>query len=1035
MTRFDQERWQLLKSLLNDAMRLPAADRHTFVLDRCSGDDSLRSDLQSLLAHAESADEDGFLQAAAESPVSLVGNPTTVQIALESTTFVHCPVCREPVLVIANSANATTSCDSCANRLRIATELQPLGVKPDLVAASLIDRFQLKSCIGRGGFGTVWQAWDSQLQRDVAIKIPRDCAITPHTGNAFLNEARATAQLRHPNIVSVHDVGSFGETVYVVSDLVEGVPLGDWISRKTITFREIAKLMETISRAIHYSHESGIIHRDLKPGNVMIDASGEPHVMDFGLAKRDAVDVTVSLDGRILGTPAYMSPEQAQGKQPQTDRRADVYSMGVMLYELSTNELPFRGNISTIVHQVIHDPPPSPRKLNQTIPVDLETICLKCMEKSPSQRYDTALELADELARFQRNEPIHARPISAAAQFVRWCQRNPVVATLSCAVAGLLVAGTIAGFVSAKTQANLVAETSAANQRLTDANQELALATERARQKSADANAAVNDFFTEVSESQELLAGSAGTQALRQRLLKRAEEYYSRFVTEDGSQQNEALLADVTGKLASILELLGETENAEKRHLDSLLRYENLLQVNPTSVELQRSVAKTLSNLARVQNSLSKFTEAESNGMRSIEMLTKIRQATGEASDIVSLALVYQVLTNTFHEKGATEQSLKFSDLAFELFETVVQSDPRSPHREDFAATIFNKANGYLSSGDLVNAAASYSNAINYFQALTAESPDNFHLRESLARCHANMAIVEYSNGNLPDATKRFETAVLIYDDLAKDNPRVAEYHQTLAKTRQNLGMMYQAQGMLDEAIQQQRLSIEATQDPEIVAMSLNNLGAIHYNREQYDEAASYFQQMSESLEEVVANSPEDIAAMNKLAVAYNNTASVLKATEARFAEAETFYGKSIALRRDITSKSPLPEYARGLAEAINNFAQLRVKMELFDQAVPLFLESIDIWQTVCDAVDTAEHHASLAETYVNLARCYDANEDFESALQLLRRADQKIDRALELDSKHAGALMVQHTVDEAIESMQAKQAELDTSPAPGKTR
>ncbi|MCA9019483.1 MAG: protein kinase, partial [Planctomycetaceae bacterium] len=208
--------------------------------------------------------------------------------------------------------------------------------------------------------------------------------------------------------------------------------------------------------------------RDLKPGNVMLDLNGIPHVMDFGLAKREVGEITMTVEGQILGTPAYMSPEQAQGESHRVDRRSDIYSIGVILFELLTNERPFRGNARMLLHQVIHDEAPSPRKLNVNVPRDLETICLRCLEKDPEKRFQSAAELAAELRRFLNGEPIHSRPISRVERSWRWCKRKPVIALLSAGLALALLFLAIAGpiTISRESQLRQSAEISAAHAKL-----------------------------------------------------------------------------------------------------------------------------------------------------------------------------------------------------------------------------------------------------------------------------------------------------------------------------------------------------------------------------------------------------------------------------------------------------------------------------------------------------------------------------------------------------------------------------------------
>jgi hypothetical protein len=195
--------------------------------------------------------------------------------------------------------------------------------------------------------------------------------------------------------------------------------------------------------ALHHAHEAGIIHRDMKASNVLVDQNEEPRITDFGLAKRETVEATIGADGKIFGTPAYMSPEQARGEGHRADRRTDIYSLGVVLYQLLTEELPFRGNTAALIHQVLHIEPPSPRSLNPSISRDLETICLKCLEKDPEKRYATAKDLADDLAHYQRHEPIAARPISRAQRAWRWCRRNPMAATAAALLAIIAVASPV----------------------------------------------------------------------------------------------------------------------------------------------------------------------------------------------------------------------------------------------------------------------------------------------------------------------------------------------------------------------------------------------------------------------------------------------------------------------------------------------------------------------------------------------------------------------------------------------------------------
>ena len=204
-------------------------------------------------------------------------------------------------------------------------------------------------------------------------------------------------------------------------------------------------MVARVAEALQYAHGQGVVHRDVKPSNIMLGADRAPHVMDFGLARRDVGEATMTTEGQVLGTPAYMSPEQAKGESDSVDGRADVYSLGVILYQMLTGELPFRGNTRMLLHQVLNDDPRPPRKINDSIPRDLETVCLKAMGKETGERYQTAGELADELRRFLNNEPIQARPAGALERSWRWCRRNPVTSGLMAAIAVLLIGSSVGG--------------------------------------------------------------------------------------------------------------------------------------------------------------------------------------------------------------------------------------------------------------------------------------------------------------------------------------------------------------------------------------------------------------------------------------------------------------------------------------------------------------------------------------------------------------------------------------------------------------
>lgn len=289
-----------------------------------------------------------------------------------------------------------------------------------------LGEYELLEEVARGGMGVVYKARQRSLDRIVAVKMILDSVLPrPEDVARFQSEAAVAARLQHPNIVAIHEVGRHEGRHFFSMDYIEGPSLAEYTRQNPLTPLAAARLVRTISQAVQAAHDQGILHRDLKPSNVLIDAQEQPHVTDFGLAKRLEGDSQLTGTAQILGTPSYMPPEQARGEQGQVGFASDVYSLGAMLYETLTGRPPFRGDspVATI-RQVLETEPVSPRRLNPAVTVDLETICLKCLEKEPARRYPTAQALADELDRFARGVPIQARPIGPLARGWRWCRRN-----------------------------------------------------------------------------------------------------------------------------------------------------------------------------------------------------------------------------------------------------------------------------------------------------------------------------------------------------------------------------------------------------------------------------------------------------------------------------------------------------------------------------------------------------------------------------------------------------------------------------------
>ncbi|MDG2223635.1 MAG: protein kinase [Rubripirellula sp.] len=295
-------------------------------------------------------------------------------------------------------------------------------------APKQIASYEIVAELGRGGMGVVYEARDMRLKRTVALKV---ILAGGHAGNSelerFQTEAEAVARLKHPNIVQVYEIGEQDGRPFIALEYCSGGCLSDLLRGNSPSPQESARLVVSIADAMEHSHSEGVIHRDLKPGNILFDSAGAPKVVDFGLAKKLDEDKGHTRTGMVMGSLGYMSPEQASGKSGQTDHATDIYAIGAILYSLLSGQPPFQGaSVIETLNLVIEGDVVPIRRLNPSCPQDLDTICLKCLQKSASNRYSSCAELAADLRRFLNGEPILARASTPYEQIISWTRRNPL---------------------------------------------------------------------------------------------------------------------------------------------------------------------------------------------------------------------------------------------------------------------------------------------------------------------------------------------------------------------------------------------------------------------------------------------------------------------------------------------------------------------------------------------------------------------------------------------------------------------------------
>ena len=370
---------------------------------------------------------------------------------------IHCPNpdCKQGYNIQESDLGRKATCRKCGLEFRpnagpresqLSTQASdttpPTIEKPRATAPTKLGRFEIRARLGAGAFGVVYRAYDPTLDREVALKVPHPGRLQNEKDKVrFLREGKTAAKLRHPNIVPVYDAGVDGQYQYIAAAFIEGRTLQTALDEEKFDLSRSVQLVRDLAGALYYAHRLGVVHRDVKPANIMLDANGDPLLMDFGLARFQEDADKLTHDGTLLGTPAYMAPEQARGDLDNVRPASDQYSLGVVLYELLCGEVPFSGPPALVISHVINEEPPRPgtEHPERKIPRDLETICLKAMSKKASERYENCAVLAEDLRCWQSGEPIHARPIGKPERLWRWCKRNPVVAGLSAAAAILLL--------------------------------------------------------------------------------------------------------------------------------------------------------------------------------------------------------------------------------------------------------------------------------------------------------------------------------------------------------------------------------------------------------------------------------------------------------------------------------------------------------------------------------------------------------------------------------------------------------------------
>jgi len=663
--------------------------------------------------------------------------------------------------------------------------LAPHAENPLPAAAdSRIGDYELQHEIARGGMGVVYKARQTSLNRSVALKMILSGQLASEDDiKRFRMEAGAAAQLDHPGIVPIYEIGEHQGQPYFSMGLVEGESLAARIADGPLAPHEAAKLVSSIAAAVDYAHQRGVIHRDLKPGNVLIDQHNTPKVTDFGLAKRVDADSNLTGTGDILGTPSYMPPEQAGGELEKIGPASDIYSLGAILYCLLTARPPFQAArpLDTVLQVIAQDPVP-PTQLNPTVDKDLETICLKCLEKPLERRYTSAAALKADLDRFLNNEPIHARRISSAAKLWRWCRRKPLVASLVAAVVISVIFGV--GFTTYF----------AMEARL------------RAQQAEETTTIAISTLETMVNDVQERLRPIPAAQEVRRELLRSSLAELQRVSADFRAQRRvDRNTAKALLDLANLFDELGDeegldaTKSAESNYRAAADIYRELNESEPSDQDVLQEYSITLTELGTFYLDVGNTQKAEHPLFEALEkgrdataelphetrywldfgwilancgdwyaMRSKFREAQPYFDEAIQIARrmmaihpgdrIYEERLAAYLEKaGDAYHDMRQNDAALERFQKTLElrqklyeQIPESPIILDSLSFTYERlGNHWLQVGKPGQALAMYRKMLEFNEHAVEADPANRPLRRGQAVCYEKISKAARRVGNL----------------------------------------------------------------------------------------------------------------------------------------------------------------------------------------------------------------------------------------------------------------------------------------------
>ena len=845
-------------------------------------------------------------------------------------------------------------------------------------------RFRLLRPHAQGGLGAVFVALDGELNREVALKQILDRhADDPVSRQRFLIEAEITGGLEHPGVVPVYGLGTYdGGRPYYAMRFIKGDNFKETIAsfhadesfradpgKRSLELRKLLRRFVDICNAIDYAHTRGVLHRDIKPANVIVGKHGETLVVDWGLAKvmgrtehgttsdkrtlmpSSASGSAETLPGSALGTPSYMSPEQASGDIEHLGSRSDVYSLGATLYCLLTGKPPFLGDdLGAVLRAVQKGEFPSPRTADPTIDRALEAVCLKAMALKPEDRYATPKGLADDVERWAADEPVTAWREPFARRARRWGRRNRTAVTAGAVAVLALLFGT-AAVLAVQTTANGVlkeantalgianAKERKAHADLSRANTALAAAKDREAARFELAMEAIKLFHGEVGNDLVLKADSF--KPLRDRLLKSAAGFYNKLeglLRDQSDPPSRVAMGNAYFELGELTAKIGDKPAALEAHRKGL-EVRRILVSEPTTNSQDRGeVAKSLHATAVLLHETGQSSEALARFEEARDLLEELPPS-GPGSDgrRALLGRVYRGIGVVLATSVRTAAAMAAYQRSVETLSRLVDENPTvADFRRDLAIS-HNKIGILLAmTGEPVDGLAAFRRALTIRQKLADDNPTVAEFRNELAISHNNVSLSLSKAGKPMEALEELRQALATYRKLIDDNPAVTDFRSEQANSLNNIGFLLTESGELVKALGSLRAALAIFQklvddNPTVIdfryrlALTLENIGDVLSQTGGPVEALGSYRRALAIYQKLVDDNPAITNYRNHLANSHTNVADV-QHTLGRIVEARDAYGRAIAIREALVEASPdFTDFRSGLAFSVRRLGLVRL--------------------------------------------------------------------------------------------------------------